>query len=287
MDHPQIHYTRPRRPSAVDILTILLGFTLAGCGYLSLQQPTVKAGAVNVVGLNFQKADLMVNLDVTNPNSSTLVIAGYTYDLQIESQPFLHGTSDAEFELKPRDVTPVRVPVSIAFSELQARLDALKGKSDAGYALVLSLSVRTPVGSIPLSFRKEGRLPVLTIPKVRLRTVKVGAMSLAGVSMDLLVEVSDPGASVSLSELNYVLSVNGSRLASGSNSQTQPAPEGGAQLVRIPVQLDLSHARTVLGALLGGREQPAFTISGTARFSSSFGELNIPFSHTDKITPAR
>ncbi len=269
------------------LVGLLLAASLASCGYLRLQTPTVKAGSVGVVGGNFDKADLLVQLDVLNPNESTLVIAGYAYDLQVESQPFLKGVADTEFELKPRDVTPIRVPVSVKFSDLLGKLASLKGKADAAYRLSVSLAVKTPVGQLPLTFEKEGRIPVLTIPEIRLKGVVVGPMSLQGMTAEALVEITDPGPAVALTGLSYALSLNGVPLAAGADAHPQPSADGGARLVRIPIPLDLSKARTVLGALLAGDDKPAFTISGQASFSSPFGPLTVPFTHTNRITPGR
>lgn len=242
---------------------------------------------MHVARLDFEKADLLVDLDVSNPNPSTLVIAGYTYDLQVETQPFLQGASDTEFELKPRDVTRLHVPVSVRFADLLDRLAALKGKADAGYALAVTLAVKTPVAEIPLSFKKEGRIPVLSVPQVRLRGVRLGATSSEGMTLEALVEVSDPGPSVTLSGFSYALSLNGVPLAAGSDDKPQPTPSGGGHLLRLPIPLDHSKARVILGALLVGDARPTFTISGKVSFASPYGAITVPFTHTEKIKLGR
>jgi len=269
------------------VLGLVLVISLTSCGALRFQQPTVKAGAVKLAALDFQKADLAVELHVTNPNPSTLVIAGYTYDMQIESQPFLSGASDAEFELKPKDISTVVLPLSVKFSDLLEKLNALKGKPDAGYVLMLSLGVKTPLGTYPLSFHKEGRVPVLTVPQIRLRGVRIGALSAQGLAMEALVEVTDPGPSVKLSGLSYAVSMNGLQLAAGSDEHPQPTPNGDGHLVRIPVVLDSSKARSLLGPLVLGTDQPTFMVSGQATFSSPLGIIALPFTHSQKIKPSR
>jgi LEA14-like dessication related protein len=260
---------------------------LPACGYLRLEQPKVQAGAVNVARLDFEKADLVVDLDVSNPNPSTLVIAGYTYDLQIESHPFLQGASDTEFELKPKAVTRLHVPVSVKFAELLDRLKALKGKADAAYALAVTLAVKTPVAEIPLSFTKEGRVPVLSVPQVRLRGVRLGATSAEGMSLEALVEVSDPGPSVTLAGFSYALSLNGVPLAAGSDDKPAPTPDGHGHLLRLPIPLDASKARVILGALLVGDAAPMFTIAGKVSFASPYGTITLPFTHTEKLKVGR
>jgi len=269
------------------ILGVILTYSLVGCGTLRLQQPTVKAGAVKLTALDFQKADLAVELQVMNPNATTLVIAGYSYDLQIETQRFLSGASETEFELKPKDVSLIGIPIAVKFFDLTEKLNALKGKPDAGYVLAVSLGVRTPIGTYPLSFHKEGRIPVLTVPRIRLRSVRLGQISAEGPSLEALVEVSDPGASVKFSAFTYALSMNGMQVAAGADEHPQPSPSGDSHLVRIPVHLDSSKTGSLLRAILLGSDQPTFTLTGQATFSSPLGPLTFPFSHTQRIKLGR
>ena len=276
-----------QRLAARCFFCLILAASLTGCSAFRLQQPTVKAGTVTLSALDFQKADLTVEMQVTNPNPTTLVIVGYTYELQVEAQPFLSGVSENEIELKPKDVTTVAVPFSIKFSDLMEKLSALKGKADAGYALSVSLGIKTPVGTYPLSFKKEGRMPVLGIPHVRLRGVRIGALSAQGMSLEALVEVSDPGPSVKLSGLSYALSVNGLQVTAGADDHPQPLPGGDGHLFRIPVLLDSSKARSLLGPLVLGTNQSTFTLTGQATFSSPLGVITLPFTHTQKIKPTR
>lgn len=269
------------------LLGVLLAVVLTGCGALRFQQPTVTAGAVKLASLDFQKADLAVELQVTNPNSTTLTVAGYSYDLMIENQPFLAGTSDASFDLRPKDVTIVSVPLSVKFSDLLDKLNALKGKADAGYVLTLSLGVKTPVGTYPLSFHKEGRVPVLTVPQIRLRSVRMASLSAQGVAMEAIVEVTDPGPSVKLTSLKYAVSMNGQQLTAGSDDQPQTTSTGDGHLIRIPLLVDSSNAQRLLGSLVLGTEKPTFTVAGQATFSSPLGPIALPFTHTQKIKPSR
>ena len=269
------------------VLGAVIALGLTGCGTLRFQQPTVTAGAVKLASLDFQKPDLAVELLVRNPNSTTLVVAGYTYDLQVENQPFLAGTSDAGFELKPKDVTTVAVPLSVKFSDLLEKLNTLKGKADAGYVLTLSLAVKTPIGTYPLSFRKEGRVPVLTVPQIRLRNVRIASLSAQGLAMEATVEVTDPGPSVQLTSLRYAVSMNGQQLTSGSDDHPQATSTGDGHLVRIPVVLDSSNAQRLLGSLVLGTDKPTFTVNGQATFSSPLGAIALPFTHTQKIRPSR
>lgn len=269
------------------VLVFVFACGLPGCGSLRLQQPTVQAGTVKVTALDFQKADLAVELQVMNPNPTTLVITGYSYDLQLEAQPFLSGASETEFELKPKDVSSVGIPIAVNFADLTEKLNALKGKADAGYVLKVSLGVKTPIGTYPLSFHKEGRIPVLTVPRIRLRGVRLGQMSPDGLSLEALVEVSDPGASVKFSGFTYTLSMNGTQLAAGADEHPLPSSSGDGHLVKIPVHMDSSKTRSLVGALLLGTDQPTFTLAGKATFSSPLGPITFPFSHTQRIKPGR
>lgn len=153
--------------AAWELVCVLVMCGLGGCSVLSLmaEKPEVKSVSVTVVRVDFLKADLRFDVAINNAGSGSAVVSGYDYDLQLEGQPFLTGKAETGFELKPHAVTTIPVPVSIKFADLFKKVASLLGRSDVAYRLAIGLKVDTPVGTVRLPFQKEGRVPLLTIPK--------------------------------------------------------------------------------------------------------------------------
>lgn len=149
------------------LVCVLVTCGLGGCSVLSLmaEKPEVKSVSVTVVRVNFLKADIRFDVAINNAGSGSAVVSGYDYDLQVEGKPFLTGKAETGFELKPHAVTTIPVPVSIKFADLFKRVTSLLGRSDVAYQLAVGLKIDMPVGTFRLPFQKEGRVPLLTIPK--------------------------------------------------------------------------------------------------------------------------
>jgi LEA14-like dessication related protein len=195
--------------------------------------------------------------------------------------------SDTEIELKPRSVTTIPVPVAIPFSDLLKTLDSVKSRQDVAYDLAVALMVKTGLGTYRVPVQKEGRLPVLTLPQVRLQGVKLDALTLKGASLEVAVEIATPPqAALALTNLTYALTVNEAKLAAGT-AEPEPVKANGAQLVRIPVHLDVASLRAILGSGSSGQERVTVKLTGEANFSSPYGRLTLPFAQTGKLAPSK
>lgn len=267
----------------------LAALTLDGCTTLQdlIQRPTVKTVAVSVVGVDFETLKLRFDVGVENGSSGTLMIAGYDYDLHIEGRPFLNGMSDKEIELKARSVTTIPVPVEIPFSDLLKTLDSLKSRQDVAYDLAVALMINTGLGHFRLPLQKQGRLPVLTLPQVRLQGVKMEALTLKGASLEVAVEIaSSPHPAIALTNLTYALTLNEAKVAAGT-AEPEPAKGNGTQLVRIPVHLDVRSLRSILGSGSSGQERVTVKLTGEANFTSPYGRLTLPFTQTGRLAPSK
>ncbi len=277
------------RVFAVAAWAALAALSLNGCTTLQdlIRRPTVKSVSMHVVGVDFQTLKLRFDVGVENGSSGTLMIAGYDYDLHIEGRPFLNGMSDEGIELKPRSVTTIPVPVVIPFSDLVKTLDSLKPRQDVAYDLAVALMVKTGLGNFRLPLQKEGRLPVLTLPQVRLQGVKMDALTLKGASLEVAVEIAtSPQPAIALTNLTYALTFNEAKVAAGTVAP-EPATGKGAQLVRIPVHLDIPSVRSILGSGSSGQERVTVKLTGEANFTSPYGTLTLPFTQTGRLLPSR
>ncbi len=277
------------RVCAVAAGAVVAALSLNACTTLQelIQRPTVKSVTMHVVSVDFETLKLRFDVGVENGSSGTLMVAGYDYDLHIDGRPFLNGMSDEEVELKPRSITTIPVPVVLTFSDLSKTLDAVKSRQDVAYDLAVALMVKTGLGNFRVPLQKEGRLPVLTLPHVRLQGVKIDALTLRGASLEVAVEIeTSPQPAIVLTTLTYALMLNETKLAAGT-VEPEPANGNGAQLVRIPVRLDVPSVRSILGSGSSRQERVNVKLTGKASFRSPYGTLTLPFTQTGRLAPSK
>ncbi|MBL8438684.1 MAG: LEA type 2 family protein [Zoogloeaceae bacterium] len=118
---------------------------LTGCGGLTLglDAPKVALSDIRLVGGGLVEQRFLLTLRVTNPNNRDLEVDSLTYEVELNGEPFAHGTSHRPFTLRALDDTLVEVE---GVSNLAALLDQLQGL------------LRGPNGPEALPYRIHGRL---------------------------------------------------------------------------------------------------------------------------------
>lgn len=147
------------------VVAVAAALGLGGCRTVQglTTKPKVQSVTMTVVAFDLRKIELRFDVELSNPGDGEIKIAGYEYDLQIEGQPFLAGSSQDSYELAPHGVTRVPLPVTIAFADLRKNLTALTGRGAVSYNLAVVLMLDTPVGTFRFPLTKEGCVSLLPI----------------------------------------------------------------------------------------------------------------------------
>lgn len=127
------------------VLLFSSSLALSGCetwGAIQslIEPPKVDVKSIAVSDVGMQGIDLEVNLAVNNPNSTSLNIDKFKYDLSIGDSSLFSGVYDKKVELKSKDTTLVIVPVRLDYGLAKAAVENYLFKSVREYKLKGSLS---------------------------------------------------------------------------------------------------------------------------------------------------
>jgi len=151
---------------AIGLVLALMALMVMGCpdGKDIIQEvvkpPTIQVKDVSVSGISLEKLDLMVDLEITNPNPIGLTVNKVEYDLAMGGKSVLAGKTEPKVQIKASGVTPAKVPLSVTFSEVVNIFTAALGQGNVKYKLTGKVYVGSPIGDIPIPFEDEGELPV-------------------------------------------------------------------------------------------------------------------------------
>ncbi len=103
------------RKIAVLILTVGL-FCVAGCLTSFYEEPAVAVEGLEIVDITPSSLELLLQLNVSNPNSLGATLDRVSFDLyllQDGERVFLGHGERGGFEIPPRDATVIDVPVTL------------------------------------------------------------------------------------------------------------------------------------------------------------------------------
>ncbi|MBT8130284.1 MAG: LEA type 2 family protein [Gammaproteobacteria bacterium] len=252
------------------LLWLLAVCLLAACAELSRHAETIKPTArltdTRLANISFEQADLVFDLAVQNQNPFAINLAGLEYDLKIENRSLISGVTAQGLKIKPAATSTVQLPVTLKFADLKKLPGELWQQDKFSYQLDSRFIVDLPViGNYAIPVAKQGELPVPRLPRVSLKDVTVGNLSLSSADLVARVEIENPNAfDLVFTDFDYRLKINRQDWGHGSIKDNVTVPEKGRSTIDIPVKLDmLSMGRTVY-QVLAERQALEYQLSGEA-----------------------
>ena len=200
---------------------------VTGCAELLqlLQQSNMKKPNATVVdaqltGLSFSKADLLFNVKIDNPNNVAISLAGLDYGLTIDQKSLFSGTKNDPLNIDANGSSNVQIPLSLAFEDIYKAVKSLTDKEKSIYNFEGGVSFDLPVlGKFRLPISKSGELPLLKLPKVKIKDISMKSLSWSGANMQLDIAVKGSGGlNLFLDKLDYGLNIAGKKWISGDIS---------------------------------------------------------------------
>ncbi len=157
---------------------LLLIFSLFGC--IELKQPQVKYSNFNLTGISFEKANLVFNFTINNPNPIGLDEALYDYKLSINGVQLLDA-KDIKFKMPGSQVTTINLPVEIKYERVFTTVAKLLESIAAGNKTVpfeLNGTFHFDFVALPFNipFNEKGQIPLPEAPKIEASNLNINSL---------------------------------------------------------------------------------------------------------------
>ena len=249
------------RPSIASLRWASLGLLLlVGCETLnalsSAPRPDARVTGARFRGLSLDRVDLDLDVEVDNPYSVQLPIAGLDLALKSGEHRVLSASVEPGAPIPADGQRTLDVPVSIPFLELVQAVSGLRPGETTPYQVDLTLAFDTPaLGRIEVPLRHSGDLWVPALPSVQIARVGVTEASLSRVRAEIAVKVDSVNAvALPIQRFDYGLSLAGVSVARSTVDPQAELPADGAAEIVIPLELSpMSSGRALVQALSSGR----------------------------------
>jgi len=271
------------------ILFLIIISILVGCSTLqelaNIQKPAVSVENIQISGLNFNQLDLLFNLGIENPNQLAITLAGLNYEFYLNDQSFVKGISDSTQIIAAKTKSQLEIPVSLDFKNIYQTYQSLKSQDSSDYKMQIGLTFELPViGRTILPISKEGKVPLIKFPSVKVNSLKLKNLNLTSASLELDINLDNPNSlSLMLNQFNYQLRINQQNWLSGNQSQPQKINAKASQSLKIPFSLNFLEIGQTVYQTLQGNQNLNYDFSGkiTVKGSDSLiPSTDIPFTTT-------
>jgi LEA14-like dessication related protein len=253
---------------ALTAAAVLL--TLACQSFRSvLRDPVLSVKSVELAEIDVRGIDMIVHVNVDNPNAFSLPLPRLEWELLINENSFISGTvQSGDRSLKARGTTVVDLPLRLGYTELYNSFRSLKDSGEAAYALALDLSFPLPaLAEKPFHLEFSGSLPLPRLPKIAVESFDLIRADFNGAAMSCTVKVENPNAfALPFPALDWEYSVNAVPFLKSGLDAARAVPAGGSASAEI--RLDLSYAELFSAVQsLAGRDSAPWVMKLGAAFA--------------------
>jgi len=230
-----------KRFKLVIIMCVLCSL---GCATLQklggIRPPDLSIEKVNIVGAGLKEMDLAMIVNVKNNYPIGIHVPAFDYNFLIDDHVFLKGENALNQSIPALGNNQVQVPVRIHFMDLYQSLSTLVSQDQATYQINGNIHFDIPIlGQLKIPFKKSGDLPLLKIPKISVKGLRVKSLSFAKAYLSLDIAIDNPnGFLMLLKNLSYNFSIDGLKWAGGVMSKDISFDKHSQSSMSIPIQLN-------------------------------------------------
>jgi LEA14-like dessication related protein len=257
--------------SAVVIVLFLSCSALDNVMRDAVQKPRVSFRSAELVDLTFSDADMLFVLDIENPNSFGVHMAGFDYDFKIDNATFVGGEKEDKLDINAGGTSTVELPVRLNYADLFSSFSSLLDRDESSYDITVGFSFDLPVlGRIRIPVSRKGTIPVLRVPKIRYGGLKLTGLSFTEARLELQLYMHNPNAlSLNLSTLRYDLEINGNPWVQGALQRTVMVGEHDEGVILLPFTLNLVDMGLGVYSILRNESSVDYRVYGDYGFTTS------------------
>jgi len=198
--------------------------------------------------------DMIVNIDVENPNRFAIPFPNIDWELFVNEASFLQGNLSNDQSLGRQQRTTVSLPVSFTFDGLFRSFASLVELREAVYNIALGVSFPLPlIADRVFNLDFSGVLPLPQFPTLSLGQARISTINFSGVELAWDINVENPnGFPIPFPSLNWDYEVNGIPIIQSNFSGTGQIAAGAAGVALITVSLAYADVIRAVGAALTG-----------------------------------
>ncbi len=259
-------------------------FGISGCETFNAMlatapKPEVSFRNLSVKDIKTDSAELLAELEVSNPYAVPLLAEGIGFALASGESPILSGATEDGFRVPAGSSASVPVAVTLPYSDVMKAVSGVRLGQVLPYTLDLDVDV-TGQGIAPLGFdlQKSGEVPVPNVPEVKVKGVEWEDLSLAGARGNVGLSLKNTNEfPMTLAAMEYALSLSGYDVSEGSLAtevlELAPGESGDLNLGFAVRPQDLGFA--AFRALSGGDAD--FRLKGLVDTKTPFGPMKLDF----------
>lgn len=242
-------------------------------------KPTADVAGVHIPHISLERADLVVDVLIKNPNPVPVPLVDIDYLIDSDGRKLVSGLIPDAGTIHAHGQETVKIPVSLVFDDIKSTYRDIKPGSIIPYLVRVILLIDVPIiGRIKLPLEKSGEIPVPYKPDVDVEKIKFHRFSFEETTATLHLKLENKNDfDLDLNMLEYEMWLGDDSIASAELTESAKIEKQGITKMQIPFSFRPKELGSAVWDMIRGRGT-GYTIKGKIDVDTPFGNMKLPIS---------
>lgn len=242
-------------------------------------KPTADVTGFHLPSISLEKADIVVDVLVSNPNPIPIPLVDIVYLIESEGRKLVSGTIPDAGTIRAHGSETIKIPVSLIYQDIKDTYDDIKPGEVIGYRVRVELLVDVPVlGRITIPIEKTGEIPIPYKPDVDVDKIEFEHLSLEETSASLHLKVENKNKfALGIKAMEYTFTLADATIANATLNKSADIRECGEGTLEVPITFRPKDLGSAVWDIIRGRGA-GYSIVGKLEVDTPFGPMHLPFS---------
>ncbi|KAJ7547064.1 hypothetical protein O6H91_08G067100 [Diphasiastrum complanatum] len=245
---------------------------------LGFGKPTASVTGFHLPSINLEKADVIVDILISNPNPIPIPLVDIEYLIESDGRKLISGTIPDAGTIHAHGSETIKIPMTLIYQDIKDTYDDIKPGEVIPYRIKVNLIADVPVfGRLTLPLEKTGTIPVPYKPDVDIDKVEWDHLSMDETAATLHLKVENKNKfELGVNSLDYDLTLADVPIAKANLSKSAAIESEGVGYLEVPICFRPKDFGSALWDIIRGRGA-GYSMRGKLEVDTPFGPMHLPF----------
>lgn len=248
-------------------------------GAIGFGKPTADVTGIHIPSINLEKADIIVDVLIKNPNPVPIPLVDINYLIESDGRKLVSGLIPDAGTIHAHGEETVKIPVTLVYDDIKSTYHDIKPGSIIPYRIKVDLIVDVPVfGRLTLPLEKTGEIPIPYKPDIDLEKIHFEQFSFEETIAVLHVKLENKNEfDLCLNALDYEVWLSDVSIGGAELSKSAKIDKNGISYIDIPITFRPKDFGSALWDMIRGKGT-GYTMKGHINVDTPFGAMKLPIS---------
>lgn len=240
-------------------------------------KPTSDVTAIHIPHINLEKADLVIDVLVTNPNPVPIPLIDINYLVESDGRKLVSGLIPDAGTIHAHGSETVKIPICLIYDDIKSTYADIQPGSIIPYKIKVDLIVDVPVfGRLTLPLEKTGEIPIPYKPDVDLDKIHFDKFSFEETVATLHVKLENKNDfDMKLNDLDCEVWLCDVSIGGAELTQSAKIEKNGISYIDVPITFRPKDCGSALWDMIRGKGT-GYTLKGNIHVDTPFGGMKLP-----------